>query len=434
MVLAAAAGLILRLAWGAYVGGHEPQGLYDPSRYLGYARVISDGHGMIEPMSGQPTAYYPPGYPWFLGLVGWLSAPFTDDIQRVAIVAQVVLGSLSVFLGAHLAHRLAGPRAALVAAWGLAFYPNLIFHSGVLLGETLYNALFLAFLLAAVRLGDHEAPRWAAVVATGFVLGLAVMVRPIALVMVPVLFGVWWWRSGDRAQTVRFTGLILVGVLACMLPWSVRNSLRLDHTVILSTNTGDNLCIGHAEGANGSFTFNEPCLTDHSILEGPDDEVAADKEKTSIAIEAIRNDPGRQPWLLWRRFWFTWIRDGDHDGLVAAQSYMSDSFVPPETHRRLAYGADLAYWAVGVLGVAGLVLVLRRRGSVELLVAGALAVNALVPLAFFGDSRFKVPAMPLLVILGAVTVAAAWERALPRLVDGAEPSRDPVGPTSSVVG
>ena len=30
-------------------------------------------------VTGDPTAYYPPGYPWFLGIVTWLSSPFTDE-------------------------------------------------------------------------------------------------------------------------------------------------------------------------------------------------------------------------------------------------------------------------------------------------------------------------------------------------------------------
>lgn len=413
VVAAAVVGLVLRVLWGAYAGAHPPQAIYDPARYLEYARVIADGQGMIEPLSGHPTAYYPPGYPWFLGIVTWLSSPFTDDVPRVAAMVQALLGTASVLLGAHIALELAGRRAALVAAWGLALYPNLILHSGVLLGETLYIFLILGFLwLVIVRLrGEHStgavtAP-WPVVLGTGLVLGLAVMVRPIGAVMVPVLGVIWWWRSGDRARALRNIGLISLGVVMCIVPWTVRNTVRLGHTVVLSTNTGDNLCIGHAEGANGAFTFNDPCVTDHFILNGPDDEVASDREKIAVAFRAIVDDPGRQPWLAWRRFWVTWIRDGDHDGLVAAQSYMSDPFVPAEVHRRVAYGADVVYWMTGAVGVVGLVVLARRRDTGGLILLGAAAVNTVVPLVFFGASRFKVPVIPLLLIAAAVAVAAA---------------------------
>src|SRR5699024_1201992 len=131
-------GLALRVAWVLWVS-REPQGIFlDPTRYLGYARQIADGHGMVETLTGDPTAYYPPGYPWFLGIVTWVSRPFTDEPWLAAGLVQAVLGAASVALVASVAKRLAGPLAALAAALLYALYPNLIFHTGALLGETLY--------------------------------------------------------------------------------------------------------------------------------------------------------------------------------------------------------------------------------------------------------------------------------------------------------
>ncbi|MCU1351492.1 MAG: hypothetical protein JWM05_701, partial [Acidimicrobiales bacterium] len=60
--------LAVRVAWALYVGHHAPTGFYDPVRYLGYANQIAKGKGFTEPLTGQATAYYPPGYPWFLGI------------------------------------------------------------------------------------------------------------------------------------------------------------------------------------------------------------------------------------------------------------------------------------------------------------------------------------------------------------------------------
>ena len=105
---------------------------------------------MIEPWSGYPTAYYPPGYPWFLGVVTWLSRPFTDAEWMVAAMVQAGLGAATVVLGALVARRLAGPVAGMAAAVGLAAYPNLVLHTGALLGETLYIALFMAFCVVCL--------------------------------------------------------------------------------------------------------------------------------------------------------------------------------------------------------------------------------------------------------------------------------------------
>ena len=56
-----------------------------------------------------------------------------------------------------LARRLVGPAVGLVAAGIWALWPNLIFHSGIVLTETLF--LFLFVVLLIVVLGDPEAAR-----------------------------------------------------------------------------------------------------------------------------------------------------------------------------------------------------------------------------------------------------------------------------------
>ena len=107
LVLSAALlALVVRVAWGLKVA-RTPQGLVDPARYLGYARAIADGSGFIEPWSGFPTAYYPPGYPWFLGVITWVGQPFTDDLPVLIAMVQAVLGAVSVVLAAQVARKMA---------------------------------------------------------------------------------------------------------------------------------------------------------------------------------------------------------------------------------------------------------------------------------------------------------------------------------------
>lgn len=411
---AALVGLALRVIWALWVA-RAPVGLYDPARYLGYAEQIRTGHGMLEPFSGRPTAYYPPGYPWFLGVVSWLSHPFTDRLPLVVAMVQAVLSSISVVLGAIVAHRLAGRRAAVVAAFALALYPNLVMHAGAILGETLYITLFLAFLVVVPwRIGGETGPA-RRVAAAGVLLGLAVMVRPISLAIVP-LVPVVWWIEGRRGRTgslgdarplrriAPLSGVLLLAVVSCIVPWTVRNAVRMHEFVPISTNTGDNLCIGHAEGATGAFTFNRACDVNYSLLDGPSSEVAGDRARTRVALQAIADDPGREPWLLWQRVYFTWIANGDHDALLALQSFAEDPWMSPSTEHRLSTIADAAYLLVALAGSVGLVLLVIRRRPGGLLLVGSTVLTATVPLLFFGDSRFKVPVMPLLILAAAVLV------------------------------
>ncbi len=412
VALAALAALVLRVAWGLWVD-RPPQALFDPARYVGFGRAIADGRGMIEPLTGEPTAYYPPGYPWFVGIVTWLGSPFTDSVVTLVVLAQAVLGSVSVVLGALVGRAVAGRRAGVAAALGLAVYPNLVFHSGAVLGETLYNTLFLSFaaLVVTTRWPDGLTTRRA--LASGVVLGAAVLVRPISLAVVPVVALTWWLATRDGRLVGRATAFLVVGVVACVAPWTVRNAIRMDAFIPISTNTGENLCIGHGPGATGAFTTLEACDTERSVVDGSAGEVAADREKIEVALDAIRADPGREVGLLLDRVWYTWVRDGDHDGLIAVQSYRYDRFIAIDTERRLLRVADLAYWATGALAAAGVVVLLRRRHAVDVFLVGAALMTAAVPLAFFGDTRFKVPVVPLLIIIAASLAGRPWRQPPP---------------------
>ncbi len=401
----------LRIAWVLWVS-REPQGIFlDPSRYLGYARQIADGHGMTETLTGDPTAYYPPGYPWFLGIVTWLSQPFTDEPWLAAGLVQAVLGATTVALVATVAKRLAGPVAALVGAVVYALYPNLVFHTGALLGETLYNFVFLAFLaLLLSRPWDATFNPWRTF-NCGVLLGLAVMVRPISLAVIPVVVVCWLAARKDYRVTLRWSLALLLGVVVCIVPWTVRNEVRLHAFVPISTNTGDNLCIGHADGATGAFTPLDACATKYRFLDGLSAELGSDKAKQRIAFRGMVDNIDREPWLMWRRTYYMWVRDGDHDGLFAVQSYRQDRWMGLQTEARLIALADWVYWPVVAAGLAGLVQLARRREPQAIVLVGSTVMTALIPLLFFGDQRFKVPVIPLLIIAAACLADGQWGRA-----------------------
>ena len=401
----------LRVAWVLWVS-REPQDIFlDPTRYLGYAREIAAGRGMTEPITGQATAYYPPGYPWFLGIITWVSKPFTDEPWLVAGLVQAVLGAASVGLAASVTKRLAGPTAALVAAVLYACYPNLVFHTGALLGETLYNFLFLGFLALLLSRPWDASFGMGRIVGAGVLLGLAVMVRPISLAVIPVVVLAWLWSRKDYRVTFRWTLALLAGLVLCILPWTVRNQVRLHAFVPISTNTGDNLCMGHADGATGAFQPVEACQTDFEFTDGIPAELGSDEEKRRIAIEGMVDNIDREPWLLWRRTYFMWVRDGDHDALFAVQSYRRDRWMALPTESRLIWIADRYYWLVVAAGLVGLVQLARRKEPEAFALVGATVMTAAVPLVFFGDQRFKVPVIPLLIIAAACLADGRWGRA-----------------------
>ena len=133
--------------------------------------------------------------------------------------------------------------------------------------------------------------------------------------------------------------------------------------------------------------------------------------KTRKAVKYIEHHLSREPWLVTRRAYYMFKRDDD--GVQAVRSYGADKWMSRDTVLWLSRLANSVYAVVAIVGLVGLVrLTLSRRPDALLLVLSALATVA-VPLAFFGDSRFKVPAMPLLIIAAAAAVTRFEPRPAP---------------------
>ena len=148
----------------------------------------------------------------------------------------------------------AGSAVGLFAAAAVAIYPPFIHSTGELMSEppallTLPGAI-LAFLWASER----ERPWWSWLI-PGTLFGLTAMFRPeyllvgIAFAVLAVFrpTGTGWERRGATAL------IVLAGIVAVILPWSVRNQVVLDRTVPISTGGGKALYVGTYLPADGEY-------------------------------------------------------------------------------------------------------------------------------------------------------------------------------------
>src|SRR4030042_3010895 len=78
-----------RLGWIIYAKT-ERVWFFDPWSYDRLASALADGRGYVNE-AGQPTAYYPPGYPAVLGAIYWLVGH--RPVARGAL--DVLLGALT---------------------------------------------------------------------------------------------------------------------------------------------------------------------------------------------------------------------------------------------------------------------------------------------------------------------------------------------------
>ncbi|MHC4981973.1 MAG: hypothetical protein ACYTF6_02250 [Planctomycetota bacterium] len=208
LLLAAAARFaLLAAAW------NHPQRLFVPDSYeyveLGY-HVAEDN---AFRRGGQAEIFRTPGYPLFLVP----SLILSRDYWRVAIVAQVLLDVLLVYLTFIMASMLAGERVGLWAAVFQAI-STVSIASSLRIGS---DGLYAVLLTLAICLMIHHlrtAKYWSLVSSAG-VLAAACYVRPVGIVMAVIFVGAVLFKPGRLRRAAAF----LAVVLGAISPWVVRN-------------------------------------------------------------------------------------------------------------------------------------------------------------------------------------------------------------------
>lgn len=392
--------LALRLAWALYAA-RPPKEFHDPTFYRFFAEQIANGNG-YRLLNGEPTAYYPIGYPLSLGVAFWFvyNTPLPDTIETGVIAGLNIAYQLAaIVLVFTIARRLVrgGVVAGLVAAATVALWPNLVFHTAVALTESLFIVLLLGALLLALPERSARVPVGRVAMA-GVLLGAATLVRPVSLPVVPALFAAWVVAGWGWRRALAVTGVLVATMVVVLAPWAIRNVIVMNE-LTLSTNSGDNLCMSRRVGASGEFEWpNRRCLEGpFGELPRPEMETARDAYGRRLAFEFVTEHPVEELRLIGRRARHTF--DGDADALRAVESYGNDRFLTDGTRSALRRAANVYGGAVAVVAVAGLVLLARRRPretwAERLLVVLAVVALLVPPLVTFGDQRFHVPAAPL---------------------------------------
>lgn len=440
VLAAVGVGAALRIAWSMYAARSVPEFFVSGDQYSYWVigQEIAAGRGYRIPPFTDPTSYYPVGFPALLGLVAFITqrAPLLGDPVLVMAAVQITAGVAAIWLTAVIAERLWGRRVAVVSAWMVALWPNLIIGSATYSIEPVFIALTLAVVAVLVThdwsTGVPSTPR---LVAFGAMLGLTVLVRPfIAPVVVGLAVAAGMTGAGWRA-VMRTVAVPLVVVAVALVPWTVRNAIVLDAFVPISTNLGDTLCMDRALDANGTFRF-----ADHQWCADPDlPEVERNRENIRLAVEFVVTHPGKEV-QLWGMRLFRMMSD-DRVALREVEELGAGLFLPDGLRTTLGIAADTWFFAVGSLCLIG---VLRRRRALvatpERVIVLMTAVGLLlIPVGLWGAQRFHVPLSPFMAMGAALAIApiepgrrrvagmdaVSWDEryAAAELVWSAEPNR-----------
>lgn len=399
--IAAAAGLLLRLAFGLGYWVHQPL-TRDEQEYLSLARSLAAGRGFVydEALLGGTTNQFDraPGYPAFLALVGG-GRGVTSDVPASVTIAQSCAGAAGVLLVGWLAGQLAGARSAAIAAWIAACYPPLVAIAARAFSEALFWPMGLAaaaVLSVAARAADARATRLSAV--AGIVAAAAALVRPAMIVYIG-LAGLWLaWRRWP-ARVVAFA----LGAALVIAPWTIRNDARDGRIVLIAADGGVNFWIGNHPRAVG----------DGDLASNVDLQIAHAQFRN--AHEALSE---RQLEPIYYREAFGWIVTHPGDWLKLEAAKLFYLVVPAGPSYRLhsvryylaSAGPYLIMLPFAVMGLWRLGARRRRLPGVWLLAASAI-VTALV---FFPHERYRIPVIdPVLIVCAGVGLARGPEAVSP---------------------
>lgn len=229
-----AVALIARISAALVVGGEFY--FADETIYVDTARRLLKGQGFGADYDNVPA------YPVFLGLlVPWPSADLT--ILRVSQATIAAIGCVLVF---WLADRIVNRRAAMAAGVVYALDPLLVIGGGLLYPEAVAALLLPLIVLAALNASERDRLGWSAM--SGILLGLFALLRPVGLILPPVVGGwIAWTARGKPVRRLAHLGALVLAVLLVLAPWTVRN-YGVHNRLVPVTNMGSHFVGPKGEG------------------------------------------------------------------------------------------------------------------------------------------------------------------------------------------
>ncbi len=280
-------GLILRLAW---VAAFPATPASDGATYLDLATRLASGREYE--MEGT-RAYWPPGYPLWLG--AWIVA--VGDARLAVVASNLVLFCVGSFGCWHAARALAGLAAARLALPILVLWPNYIAYAGSPEKEQFLIALLPWLVLLAYRAATRQhAGYWAG---AGALVGLAALVQPSLQLLPLALLGFGLVAAPRRGRAALGASLAILAMAAVIAPWTWRNYVVLGAVVPIATNGGSNLYRANNPLATGGYT------RQGEVDLSPLPELESDREGRRLAVQWITGNPAQFVRLaLWKQVLF----------------------------------------------------------------------------------------------------------------------------------
>ena len=385
-------------AWQSRLDG--PFGMGDTDSYWQLGTAIAAGKP-YEFGEDRAKAFRTPGYPFLLAPVIRIAGEGRAGVM-LARAEAALLGALAVLAVWWLTKLLFDDRAALLAACLAAFYPGAIVLGALILSEAPFCPLMLLqlilWILAWQAPSRSRRTLWS--LCAGLAAGAATLMRPSWLLFTPFAAAVAIAvECRDAKRMFRHTWIaawMLLGLVAAMTPWWIRNARAIGHFVPTTLQVGASLYDGLNPRATGASDLDEfvPRFTAEEKAGQPTAEDGLDREPFEMRLDRRM----RQASIDW-----TWSHPGRVIQLAGVKFLRMWNIWPNEPRLsswpiRLAvfftYTPLMIFVIIGTWRTVG-------RGWPYVLCWMPAVYLTMLHVVFVGSLRYREPAMLALLALAA---------------------------------
>lgn len=386
--------------------------IVDARSYTEYARELA-----TDSWAGRPMPFWQaPFYPYFLAVL----FSFFGENYYLPRLLQALAGTVTCLLVFKLGREVFSPTVGWVAALGAALYGPFLYFEGELLPTT-WAVLFDAALLLVLLWGQRQGGTLPALIA-GLVLGLGTLAVPNVLLFAPV--AAWWmyrwWPAAAPRRRALHVAIFAVGLLMLVGPVTLRNRIVGGEWVLISFNAGVNFYLGNNPDYDRTVAA-RPGAGWSEVVDLPQREAgitqpgAGSNYLLGKTWEYIRTEPGDYLALLLHKGYLFW-----HGAEIPRNTdpYFAAEYSPLLRLLLWKYGLAFPFGLVSALALLGAAYVLlkpERRTPATYLVLLFAGVYMLSVVLFFVTGRYRLPAVPCLLLLaayGACTLADLRHRLL----------------------
>jgi hypothetical protein len=293
-----------------------------------------------------------------------------------------------------------GPKVAVWAGWGWAFFPYAIFWSTHWVWAVSLSALLLSVVfLMALYLERCNTPKvW---LGFGLLWGVVALTDTVLLAICPFFLGWLCYRLREQGLALgRAISAFMFAFMLMVSPWLVRNYLTFGEVVFIKSNFGMELRLGNYEGSTG--------VSGGLLLHPAGNEREMEKfrqmgelpyvaESQRQALQFIVAQPGMFIWLTLKRTLCFWTGTPQLMQIFR----LSGRFVT---------GRYVLFSSIAALAFAGIFLAFRRRNPAGPLFAVLLIVFPLAYYVTHPTPRYRHPIEPVLVLLAAYALTNVVSR------------------------